>query len=65
MKKKLVALAAAAAFTVTSSVIAYAAFTCKVKTIDGGKVVMKCKRKNAKKLAVGQKVNVKKQIEGC
>lgn len=70
MKKKLMALAMAMAFTAASAVVAYS-FTCEVTAIDGTKVTMECKEKYAKKLAVGKSAKVspkkegKKAYEGC
>lgn len=68
MKKKMMALAMALAFTAASSVAVYA-FTCEVVSVDGGKVVLDCKDK-AGKLEVGKKAKVtpdkgKKGYEGC
>ena len=69
MKKKMIALVAAMALTVASSVAVYA-FTCDVVAIDGGKVTLECKEKYAQKLEVGKKAKVsakkgKKAYEGC
>ncbi len=63
MQKKLLALTLALAFT-AASVTAYA-FTCKVVSIDGKDVVLKCKTKDVEKLSVGQEAKVKKKVEGC
>lgn len=64
MKKKLLALTLTLAFTAASVLTVYA-FNCKVESIDGTTVVLKCKSKDAKKLSAGQEANVKRKIEGC
>ena len=68
MKKSMLTLAIALAFTAASAVSAYS-FTCEVKAVDGTKVTLECKEKYAKKLTVGGKAKVsakkRKPIEGC
>ena len=69
MKKKLIALAMAMAFTASTAMVAYS-FTCEVTAVDGETVTLKCKEKYAKKLKVGgkAKVSAKKSgggVEGC
>jgi hypothetical protein len=66
--KKLVTLAMAMAFVVSTAGMSMAAsVTCKIKSIDGNTVTMDCKK--ADKLKAGQKVKVKVKkamaIEGC
>ena len=63
MKKTMITLSVLVAFCVASGA-AYA-FNCKIKSVDGEKVVLDCKSKDAKKLESGQKVKVKPKIEGC
>jgi len=58
MKKQLVAIALALAYTVSTAMVA-AAFTCEVVSADGKEVTMKCKASDAGKLKVGKKVKVK------
>lgn len=68
MNKKFTALVLAAAF-VAVSVAAASAFTCEVKSVDGGTVTLECKEKYTEKLKAGGKVKVsaakKKAMEGC
>lgn len=69
MKKSLITLAIALAFTAASCVAAYS-FTCEVSAVDGTQVTLDCKAKDAKKLEVGSKAKVtetkkKRAIEGC
>ena len=64
MNKKMVAIGLALAFTAATVVGAYA-FTCKVTGIDGTKVTLDCKTKDAKKLVAGGQAKVKKKVEGC
>lgn len=64
MRKRIIALCMVLAFTAATAAAAYA-FVCKVESIEGGKVVMKCKSKDVKKLSVGQQAKVKKKVEGC
>lgn len=69
MKAKWMALVMAAAFTVSSVGISWAAsVTCTVKNVDGAVVTLDCGGK-ADQLSVGSKVKVKadkkKAIEGC
>ena len=69
MKKKLLALSLAVAFTAVSTGIAYS-FTCEVTGVEGTKVTLECKEKYAKKLEVGKDAKVspkkkRKAVEGC
>jgi len=70
MSKKLVSLALAAAFVISTATASLAAsITCEVKSVSGSTVTLDCGSK-AKKLSAGQKVKVKakkakKAIEGC
>jgi len=64
MKKKIIAGVLALVFTTATAMVAYA-FTCEVTNIDGDKVTVKCKAKDAKKMKVGKKLKVKKKTEGC
>lgn len=65
--KKLVLVAMAAAFILSSSMVMAASVKCTVDSVDGDKVTMTCKK--ADKLKVGSKVKVKsaskKAYEGC
>jgi len=69
MKKKVLALSLAVAFTAVATGVAYS-FTCKVTAIEGTKVTLECKEKYVKKLEVGKKAKVspkkkRKAVEGC
>ena len=64
MKKKMITLAAIFAGLCLVTSAAYA-FNCKIKSVNGGELVIDCKSKDAKKLSAGQKVKVKPKIEGC
>lgn len=68
MEKKLIALVMGVAFT-AATVVAASAFTCVVKSVDGGSVTLDCKAKYTEKLKTGGKVKVraikKKVVEGC
>ena len=50
---------------VAAASLTASAFTCKVKKLEGDQAVLKCKAKDAKKLAPGDKVKLKKKTEGC
>ncbi len=65
MYRALLTLGLALALVVGGALAASAAFTCKVKEISGNEAILKCKAKDAKKLAVGDKVKIKKKTEGC
>lgn len=64
MYKKVLAFGLALVFTGAAVVAAYA-FTCKVAEIEGTKVVLDCKTKDAKELVAGGRAKVKKKVEGC
>ena len=69
MQKKFLAVALAIAFTAASAVAAYS-FTCEVTAASNTSITLKCKARNVKKVAVGNKVKVRvKQkraaVEGC
>ncbi|HIJ78444.1 MAG: hypothetical protein OEY01_04520 [Desulfobulbaceae bacterium] len=66
--KKMVTLALALAFVVSTAAVGMAAsVNCEVKSVDGNTVTMECKK--ADSLKAGQKVKVKASkataIEGC
>jgi len=65
--KKLVLVAMAAAFILSSSMVLAASVTCTVDSVDGDKVTMTCEK--ADKFKAGDKVKVKaggkKGYEGC
>jgi len=67
MGKKVFTIAMALFLTVAFSFAANAAFKCQVKKVENGKVTVKCKRSDLKKsvLKTGDKLEVKKIIEGC
>lgn len=68
MKKKMMALALAMAFTAATVGVA-TAFKCDVKSVEGTTVTLECKDKDIEKIEVGQPIKVspnkKKAVEGC
>lgn len=71
MNKKMLALALAMAFTVSTAAVSLAASVkCEVKSVDGHTVTLDCGKK-ASKMSAGDKVKVKVKkggggaIEGC
>ncbi len=64
MRKIFLALGIGLSLVAAGSLTA-SAFTCKVKKLTGDQAVLKCKAKDAKKLAPGDKVKLKKKTEGC
>ncbi len=66
MGKKVFTIAMALFLTVAFSFAAYA-FKCEVKKVETGKMTVKCKRSDLKKnaLKTGDKLQIKKIIEGC
>ena len=70
MNKKMLALALAMAFTVSTAAVSLAASVkCEVKSVDGSTVTLDCGKK-ASKMKAGDKVKVKVKgggggIEGC
>lgn len=69
MNKKMLALALAMAFSVSTAAVGLAASVkCEVKSVDGDSVTLDCGKK-ASKLKVGSEVKVKSAkkvaIEGC
>jgi len=65
MRKMLLVLGVALSLVAAAALTASASFTCKVKKIEGNQAVLKCKAKDAKKLAPGDRVKIKKKTEGC
>lgn len=68
MKKTIVTLALALAFTAASTIAAYS-FTCEVTSVEGTTVTLKCQDKYTEKLKAGENVKVSvqkaKAVEGC
>lgn len=68
MKKKMIALAMAMAFTAGTVAVAQA-FKCDVKSVQGTTVTLECKDDAAAKIEAGKpielKSNKKKGVEGC
>jgi len=68
MNKKIVILALALVFALTTASVGFAKLKCTVDSVDGDKVTMTCKK--ADKLTAGDKVKVstpkkKGAVEGC
>jgi len=68
MKKKMMTLALAVAFTAGMVAVANS-FTCDVKTVTGTTVTLECKADDTAKIEVGKPIKVspnkKKGVEGC
>lgn len=68
MKKKMMALALALAFTAGTVAVANS-FTCQVKSVQGTAVTLECKDTDTAKIVVGKPIKVspnsEKKVEGC
>ncbi|MEW6429271.1 MAG: hypothetical protein AB1568_14685 [Thermodesulfobacteriota bacterium] len=68
MTKTILITAMAATFLFAAAGVGLAKFTCKVESVEAGKVVLDCDAEKASKIKSGDEVDItkkRKKLEGC